>query len=245
MVVIEHFFQEVIIPLKIGSFDISITNVTVSMFAGVGIFLILLLLLAARPKVVPGKRQVVVEMLINFVKKGMVYNMIGPKEGDKWFPLVAGVFIFILANNMIGLIPGTYTPTSNPVVPLVIALIVFLTVHITNLAKNGIKGYLRTYAPSIVPSWMYVIVVPIETIGAIAKPFSLFIRLMANMLAGHTILYVILGLINYFKSYYIAIAAVPFALVMTILELFVSAIQAYVFAILTALYIGEAVHPKH
>ena len=245
MVVLEHFHQKVIIPLKIGSFDISITNLTVSMFLGVGIFLILLLLLAARPKVVPGKRQVVIELIINFVKKGIVYNMIGPKEGDKWFPLVAGVFIFILANNMIGLIPGAYTPTSNPVFTLVIALIVFFTVNITNLAKNGIKGYLRTFAPSYVPSWMYVIVVPIEAIGAIAKPFSLFIRLMANMLAGHTILYVILGLITYFKSYYIAIAAVPFALAMTVLELFVSAIQAYVFAILTALYIGEAVHPKH
>ena len=245
MVVLEHFHQKVIIPLMIGSFDISITNLTVSMFLGVGIFLILLLLLAARPKVVPGKRQVVIELIINFVKKGIVYNMIGPKEGDKWFPLVAGVFIFILANNMIGLIPGTYTPTSNLIVPLVIALIIFFTVHITNLAKNGIKGYLRTFAPSYVPSWMYVIVVPIEAIGAIAKPFSLFIRLMANMLAGHTILYVILGLIIYFKSYFIAIAAVPFALAMTILELFVAAIQAYVFAILTALYIGEAVHPKH
>ena len=245
MEVLEHFHQKVIIPLKIGSFDISITNLTVSMFLGVGIFIILLLVLAARPKVIPGKRQVVIEILINFIKKGIVYNMIGPKEGDKWFPLVAGVFVFILANNMIGLIPGTYTPTANPIVPLVIALIIFFTVHITNLAKNGIKGYLRTYAPSIVPSWMYVIVVPIEAIGAIAKPFSLFIRLMANMLAGHTILYVILGLIIYFKSYFVAIAAVPFALAMTILELFVGAIQAYVFAILVALYIGEAVHPKH
>jgi F-type H+-transporting ATPase subunit a len=245
LVVLEHFHQKVLIPLKIGSFDISITNLTVSMFLGVGIFLILLLLLAVRPKVVPGKRQVVIELIINFVKKGIVYNMIGPKEGDKWFPLVAGVFIFILANNMIGLIPGTYTPTSNPIVPLVIALIVFFTVHVTNLAKNGVKGYLRTYAPSVVPSWMYVIVVPIEVLGAIAKPFSLFIRLMANMLAGHTILYVILGLITYFRSYYIAIAAVPFALAMTVLELFVAAVQAYVFAILTALYIGEAVHPKH
>ncbi len=117
--------------------------------------------------------------------------------------------------------------------------------HITNLAKNGIKGYLRTYAPSAVPAWMYVIVVPIEAIGAIAKPFSLFIRLMANMLAGHTIIYVILGLIIYFKNYFIAIAAVPFALVMTLLEIFVSAIQAYVFAILSAMYIGEAVNPRH
>ncbi len=244
MVVLEHFYQKVIIPIKIGSFDISITNLTLSMFAGVGIFLILLIIFAANPKKVPGKKQVVVELLINFVRKGICFNMIGPKEFDKWVPFVAGVFIFVLANNMIGLVPGTYTPTSNPIVPLTLALIVFFTVHITNLAKNGWR-YLKTYAPSSVPKWMLVIVVPIELISAIAKPFSLFIRLMANMLAGHTILYVILGLIIYFKTYFIAIAAVPFALVMMILEIFVSAVQAYVFAILTALYIGEAVNPKH
>ena len=244
MVVLEHFYLKVIIPIKIGSFDISITNLTLSMFAGVGIFLILLIIFAANPKKVPGKRQVVVELLINFVRKGICFNMIGPKEFERWVPFITGIFIFVLANNMIGLVPGTYTPTSNPVVPLTLALIVFFTVHITNLVKNGWR-YIKTYAPSSVPKWMLVIVVPIELISAIAKPFSLFIRLMANMLAGHTILYVILGLIIYFKTYFIAIAAVPFALVMMILEIFVSAVQAYVFAILTALYIGEAVNPKH
>jgi F-type H+-transporting ATPase subunit a len=244
LVVLEHFYLKVIVPIKIGSFDISITNLTLSMFAGVGIFLILLIILAANPKKVPGKKQVVVELLINFIRKGICFNMIGPKEFERWVPFIAGVFIFVLANNMIGLVPGTYTPTSNPIVPLTLALIVFFTVHITNLIKNGWR-YVKTYAPSSVPKWMLVIVVPIELISAIAKPFSLFIRLMANMLAGHTILYVILGLIIYFKTYFIAIAAVPFALVMMILEIFVSAVQAYVFAILTALYIGEAVNPKH
>jgi len=244
LVVLEHFYLKVIVPIKIGSFDISITNLTLSMFAGVGIFLILLIILAAKPKKVPGKRQAVIELLINFVRKGICFNMIGPKEFERWVPFITGIFIFVLANNMIGLVPGTYTPTSNPVVPLTLALIVFFTVHITNLVKNGWR-YVKTYAPSSVPKWMLVIVVPIELISAIAKPFSLFIRLMANMLAGHTILYVILGLIIYFKTYFIAIAAVPFALVMMILEIFVSAVQAYVFAILTALYIGEAVNPKH
>jgi F-type H+-transporting ATPase subunit a len=244
LVVLEHFYLKVIVPIKIGSFDISITNLTLSMFAGVGIFLVLLIVLAAKPKKVPGKRQAVIELLINFVRKGICFNMIGPKEFERWVPFITGIFIFVLANNMIGLVPGTYTPTSNPVVPLTLALIVFFTVHITNLVKNGWR-YVKTYAPSSVPKWMLVIVVPIELISAIAKPFSLFIRLMANMLAGHTILYVILGLIIYFKTYFIAIAAVPFALVMMILEIFVSAVQAYVFAILTALYIGEAVNPKH
>jgi F-type H+-transporting ATPase subunit a len=234
-----------LIPIKIGSVDISITNLTVSMFAGVGLFLLLFFLLAVKPRVAPSKRQTIIEFLINFIKRNIVYNMIGKKEGDKWLPLISAVFIFVLSNNMIGLIPGAYTPTSNPIVPLTIAIIIFFTVQITNLKKNGVKGYLRTYAPSAVPAWMYVIVVPIEAIGAIARPFSLFIRLMANMLAGHTIIYVILGLIIYFRNYFVAIAAVPFALVMTLLEIFVSAIQAYIFAILSAMYIGEAVNPRH
>jgi F-type H+-transporting ATPase subunit a len=143
LVVLEHFYQKVIIPIKIGSFDISLTNLTLSMFAGVGIFLILLIIFAAKPKKIPGKMQVVIELLINFIRKGICFNMIGSKESDKWVPFVAGVFIFVLANNMIGLIPGTYTPTSNPVVPLTIALIIFFTVHIANLAKNGIKGHMR------------------------------------------------------------------------------------------------------
>ncbi len=245
MEVLEHFYQKILIPIKIGSFDISITNLTVSMFAGVGLFLLLFFLLAVKPRIVPSKRQAVIEFLLSFIKRNIVYNMIGKKEGDRWVPLISAVFVFVLSNNLIGLIPGTYTPTSNPIVPLTIAIIIFFTVHITNLKKNGIKGYLRTYAPSAVPSWIDVIVRPIEAISAIAKPFSLFIRLMANMLAGHTIIYVILGLIIYFRNYFIAIAAVPFALVMTLLEIFVSAVQAYVFAILSAMYIGEAVNPRH
>jgi len=243
--VLEHFYLEIIIPIHIGPVDISITNLTLSMFAGVGLFLILLLVISAKPRTMPRKRQVIAELLLNFIKRGMCYNMIGTGEGDKWVPFVSAVFIFILANNLIGLVPGAYTPTSNPVFTLTMALIVFFTVHITNFKKNGFKGYFKTYAPSSVPKWMLVIVVPIEVISAIAKPFSLFIRLMANMLAGHTIIYVILGLIIYFKTYFIAIAAVPFAVVMMMLELFISAIQAYVFAILTALYIGEVVNPRH
>ena len=245
MEVLEHFYNKVVIPIKIGSFDISITNVALSMFAGAGIFIIVLVIFSLKPKSIPSKRQVVVEFLLNFVKRGICYSMIGQKEGDKWVPMVMAVFLFVLANNWIGVIPGLYTPTANPVVPLTLAVTVFLTVQITNFVKNGFKGYLKTYAPSAVPKWMLVIVVPIEIISTIAKPFSLFIRLMANMLAGHTIIFVLLGLIIYFKNYFIAIAAVPFAALMTILEMFVAAIQAYIFAILTALYIGDVVNPRH
>ncbi len=245
MHVLEHFHLKVIVPIEVFGVDISITNLTLSMFAAAVIFLTLFILLALKPKVAPGKRQVVIEMLLVFIKRNLVYTMIGKKEGDKWVPLIGGIFIFVLANNMIGLIPGAYTPTSNPMVPVTLAIIVFFTVQITNIRMHGIKGLARTLAPAAVPSWMYVIVVPIELISMIAKPFSLFVRLMANMLAGHTIIFVLFGLILYFKSYFIAIPVVPFAVIMTLFEIFVSAIQAYIFAILSAMYIGEAVKPKH
>ncbi|OQA20783.1 MAG: ATP synthase subunit a [Actinobacteria bacterium ADurb.Bin346] len=245
MEVLEHFYLKTIVPIKIGPIDISITNLTLSLFAGVGLFIILLLVMSAKPRVIPRKRQVIVEFLLDFIRKRICYNVIGPKEGDRWVPLISTIFIFVLASNLIGLVPGAYTPTANPVFTLVLAIIVFFTVHITNLIKNGIRGYLRSYAPRSIPGCMLVIVVPIELISTIAKPFSLFIRLFANMLAGHTIIYVILGLIIYFKTYLLAIAAVPFAAIMMLLELFVACVQAYVFAILTALYIGEAVNPRH
>ncbi len=245
MHILEHFHLEVIVPIKVFGIDISITNLTVSMFAATFVFLALLILLALKPKVVPKKGQAVIEILLLFIKRNLVYNMIGKKEGDRWVPLIGGIFVFVLANNMVGLIPGAYTPTLNPLVPVTLALIVFVIVQVTNLAKHGIKGLVRTLAPATVPSWMYVIVVPIEVVSMIAKPFSLFVRLMANMLAGHTIILVLYGLIIYFKSYYIAIPIVPFALIMNLFEIFVSAIQAYIFAILSALYIGEAVKSKH
>jgi F-type H+-transporting ATPase subunit a len=243
--VLDHFYIEVIIPIKVFGIDISITNLTLSLFAAAIVFLTLFILLALKPKIIPSKRQTVVEMLLMFIKRNLVYNMIGKKEGDKWVPLIGGIFFFVLANNLIGLIPGAYTPTSNPMVTITLAIIVFFTVQITNIRMHGFKGLVRSLAPAAVPPWMYVIVVPIEAISMIAKPFSLFIRLTANMLAGHTIIFVLLALIVFFESYLIALPIVPFTVIMTIFEIFVSAIQAYIFAVLSAMYIGEAVKPKH
>ena len=245
MHVLEHFHLKVIVPIKVFGIDISITNLTLSMFGAAALFLILFILLALKPKVVPNKRQAIIEMLLMFIKRNLVYTMIGKKEGDRWVPLIGGIFVFVLANNLIGLIPGAYTPTANPVVPMTLAILVFFIVQITNISMHGIKGVVRTLAPAAVPSWMYVIVVPIEAISMIAKPFSLFVRLMANMLAGYTIILVLFGLIIYFQSYFIAIPVVPFALIMYLFEIIVSAIQAYIFAVLSAMYIGEAVKPKH
>ncbi|MCE5330071.1 F0F1 ATP synthase subunit A [bacterium] len=246
MDILEHFYLKILVPIKIGNFDISITNLTVSMFLAIIVFSVLFWLLARKPKVVPTKKQAVIEMVIGFVKENMVYQMMGREAGSRWFPFISTIFVFILANNLIGLIPGTYTPTANPIVPLTFSLLIFFVVQITNIRKNGLKGYVRTFAPKFVPSWMYVIVVPIEFISNwVAKPLSLFIRLTANMLAGHIIIIVLESMIIYFKNYLIAVPVVPFATIMMGFEIFVSAIQAYIFAVLSAMYIGDAESPKH
>ncbi|MGM0368496.1 MAG: F0F1 ATP synthase subunit A [Actinomycetota bacterium] len=243
--VLEHFHLKVLVPIKVFGIDISITNLTVSMAGAAVLSFALFYFLVMRPKIIPGKRQTVAEFIIYFIKKYLVYNMMGKKAGDKWWPFVAGIFVFVLSNNLIGLIPGVYIPTANPVVPLTLAVIVFFTVQITNVVQNGFRGMVRTFAPSAVPSWMYVIVVPIEIVSEVAKPFSMFLRLFANMLAGHVIIFVTLGLIIYFKNYFIALASVPFAVAMNVFEIFVGAIQAYIFAVLSSMYIGEAISEKH
>lgn len=243
--ILEHFHLKVLVHMEIFGIDISLTNLTVSMIGSAILFFFLFYFLAAKPKIVPGKGQAVIEFVIYFIKRHMVYNMMGREASKKWWPFIAGIFLFVLSGNMIGLIPGAYTVTANPIVPLTLAVIVFLTVQIANISKNGFRGLVKTVAPSGIPSWMYVIVVPIEIISEIAKPFSMFIRLFANILAGHLIIFVMLGLITYFKNYFIALASVPFAVIMNLFELLVGTIQAYIFAVLSSMYIGESLSEKH
>jgi F-type H+-transporting ATPase subunit a len=136
--VLEHFYIKVIIPIEVFGIDISITNLTVSLIGAAILFLVFFILLALRPKVIPSKGQVVIEMLVNFIERNIVYNMIGKKEGDRWFPLIGGIFIFVLSCSLIGIIPGLYTPTANPIVNITLAVVVFLTVQISCIAKTGI-----------------------------------------------------------------------------------------------------------
>ena len=133
--VLEHFHLNSLVDIKLGWFDISITNLVVWMFAGAALFFLIFYLLIIRPRLYPSKRQAVAEMLVEFMKRNMIYNMMGKKNGEKWFPFVSAVFIFVLANNLIGIIPGAYTPTSNPIVPLTMAVIVFFTVQIANMIQ--------------------------------------------------------------------------------------------------------------
>ena len=244
MNILEEFFLKVYVPIKFFEIDISITNLVVWMFAAtMGVFLVLFLL-SRNMKMLPNKRQTFVEFLYYFIDKSIIGLAIG-KGGEKWLPFLGTIFIFIFANNIIGLIPHSYTPTSNPIVPATLAIVVFFTIHVTNIKRNGITGYLRSFVPRGVPIWMLPLVIPIEIISTIAKPFSLLVRLTANMLAGHIVILVLISLILLFKSYLIAIPVLPFTVIIYIFELFVAGLQAYIFTILSAVYIGEAIHPRH
>lgn len=244
MEILEEFFLKIYVPIKVFGIDVSITNLVVWMFiATFGVFLTLFLL-SHNMKVVPDKKQTFVEFLYYFIDRSIIVMAIG-KGGEKWLPFLGTIFIFIFANNIIGLIPHSYTPTSNPIVPATLAITVFFTIQITNIRKNGILGYLRSFVPKGVPAWMWILVIPIEIISSVAKPFSLLVRLTANMLAGHIIILVLISLILLFKSYLIAIPVLPFTVILYIFEIFIAGLQAYIFTILSAVYIGDAIHPKH
>jgi F-type H+-transporting ATPase subunit a len=230
---------------KIGGVDMSINMLVITMW--VAVLAILLFIFAARrnPKLVPGPIQTLGEFIIFFIRDSIVMDMMG-KNGLGWVPFLATLFLFILFCNILGMIPGLATPTGNINVTATLAIMVFLSVHIAGSIKHGPLKYLRALVlPTGVPLWLAPLFIPLELISAIAKPFSLTVRLFANMFAGHTVLVVFVGLILLYASYVIA----PFPLLLSVavglLEIGFKILQAYVFTVLSAMYIGDALHGGH
>ncbi len=171
------------------------------------------------------------------------------KDGMKFFPLVFSLFMFILIANMIGIIPGTFTVTSHLIVTFSMAMLVFLTVVVYGFYKNGL-GFFRLFAPSGIPMYVLPLIVFIEVLSFLSRPISHSVRLFANMLAGHITLKVLAGFVPMVAGIGIvgwAGAVLPLGLVVAItaLEVLVAFLQAYVFAILTCIYLNDAIHPGH
>jgi F-type H+-transporting ATPase subunit a len=196
---------------------------------------------------VPGRMQAIAELSYEFVAN-TIQNTTG-KEGMKFFPLVFTLFMFILMANVIGLIPYTFTVTSHIIITASLALLVFFTVIIYGLLKHGLH-FFRLFVPSGIPIYILPLIVFIEVLSFISRPISHSVRLFANMLAGHITLKVFasfvtllggLGFVGWLG------ATLPLALVvaLTALELLVAFLQAYVFAILTCIYLNDAIHPGH
>ncbi len=244
---IHQFNIEPLITLgHIGKHTIAITNSTVYMFVAVGI--IGLLMLATGRQLVPGRLQSVAEISYEFVAT-MIRSTAG-SEGLKFFPLVFTLFMFICVSNLVGIIPYTFTVSSHLIVTTALALLVFFTVLFYGLYKNGLK-FFKIFVPSGVPLAVLPLVVFIEVLSFFLKPVSHSVRLFANMLAGHIALKVFAGFVAMLGvslgaiGWLGGVAPLALTVALTALELLVAFLQAYVFAILTCIYLNDAIHPGH
>jgi F-type H+-transporting ATPase subunit a len=243
---IEQFHIEKIFTIgHIGNQEIAFTNSSAYMLGAVA--LISLLMLGSGRRLVPGRIQSVAEIAYEFVANTI--RSTAGKEGMKFFPLIFSLFMLIAVSNIVGVIPYNFTIASHIIVTAALAFLVFFTVLIYGFYKNGLK-FLKLFVPSGIPIFILPLVVFIEIFSFFLRPISHSVRLFANMLAGHIALAVFasfipllagLGIVGYFG----AILPLGMVIALTALELLVAFLQAYVFTILTCIYINDAIHPGH
>jgi len=242
---IEQFAISPIVPIRIAGHDFSLTNSGLLMLIVVGLVCALMLLGARGGPGIPGRLQSLAEIAYEFVA-GMLRSAAGEK-GMRFFPMVFSIFMFVLLANLIGLFPYSFTVTSHIIVTAALALLVFLTVIVVGIKEHGVH-FFKLFVPSDVPIYILPLVVAIEIFSFFVRPVSHSVRLFANMLAGHITLYVFGSFVVMLLGAGIAIKAVsvlPFAMIIGLeaLELLVAFLQAYVFAMLTCMYLNDAIHP--
>jgi F-type H+-transporting ATPase subunit a len=243
-----HQFQiHTIVPLHIGGYDVSFTNASLFMVIVVVLTGGFLYLSTAGRGMVPTRLQSISEMCYEFTAS-MLKDAAGT-QGMRFFPFVFSIFMFVLVANLLGLFPYFFTVTSHIIITFALALLVILTVLIYGFAKHGF-GFLKLFVPSGVPVVLLPLVVAIELVSFLSRPVSLSVRLFANMLAGHITLKVFSGFVislSALGAVGVAGAILPLAMAVALsaLELLVAALQAYVFAILTCMYLNDALHPSH
>lgn len=235
---LHHFQVHNYVDINLLGLDLSISNSVVWMWIATAAAYAFFRTAFADPKTIPGRFQNVGELGYEFIRD-MVKDNIG-KEGEKFFPLVLTLFFFILFCNLLGLIPGSFTPTSQLIVTGTFAVGVFLLSVGVGVAKHG-AHFLKFFAPSGLPLALMPLMIPIEVISFLARPVSLAVRLFANMTAGHTVL----GVLLFFSvtlPWFAGWIPWGFSVVLNGVEIFIGFIQAYIFAILTCVYINDALH---
>jgi len=245
---IEQFEIKPLLNLfEVYGHEFAFTNSALHMVLVVGIGSAFLFLAATKGKLVPGRLQSVGELLYEFISSTLREN--AGEEGLRFFPLVFSLFVFILVANLIGLFPYAFTVTSHIIVTFSLAMIVFATVTIYGILKNGV-GFFRLFLPSGVPALLAPIVIPIEIVSYISRPVSHSVRLFAVILAGHITLKVFAGFVvsmGGFGTLGLLGAVLPLLMTIAItgLEVLMALIQAYIFTMLTCMYLNDALHPGH
>lgn len=230
-----------IFDLQLGNYDVSFTNASLMMVIALGVIAGFMIFAMRGRSLVPTRIQSVAEMLYEFIAN-MVRENLG-KDGMTYFPWVFSIFIFILVLNLLGMIPGSFTVTSHIIVTFAIAAMVWLIATVVGFAKHGV-GYLKLFVPEGVPIWLMPIIVPIELISYFIRPISHSVRLFANMMAGHTLLKVFAGF-AVMLPVWAKIAPVGFMVAFTGLEFVVAILQAFIFTVLTCIYLNDAVNMHH
>ncbi|HVX77763.1 MAG TPA: F0F1 ATP synthase subunit A [Bradyrhizobium sp.] len=231
----------------IGNQEIAFTNSSAYMFGTVAVIALLMLGGVSRKDLVPGRVQSIAEISYEFVANTI--RSTAGKEGMKFFPFVFSIFMLLAISNLVGIIPYAFTISSHIIVTAALAIMVFLTVIIYGFYKNGLK-FLKIFVPSGVPIYILPLVVAIEIFSFFVRPVSHSVRLFANMLAGHITLKVFASFVATlgafgFLGWLGAVLPLGLTVALTALELLIAFLQAYVFAILTCIYLNDAIHPGH
>ncbi len=236
---LHQFAIQPIVPLKIGSLDLSFTNS--SLWMVITLVVLAVFLLGGGTRLVPGRWQSMKEVSYEFVAS-MVRDTLGD-AGRAFFPLIFTLFMFIFAANTLSLIPYSFTVTSHIAVTFTLAIFVFVLATVVGFIKHG-AGYLRLFVPKGVPGWMLPLIVPIEVFSYLLRPITLSIRLAANMTAGH-ILFKIFGAFVIMLGILGGWLPLAILVAITALEFLVAFLQAFVFALLTTIYLNDALHMNH
>jgi len=252
--VAQEFNLEPIIKLpSIGPVDLSVNKAVIYLWLATAIIIIVALVVARSLKLQPGRFQYAVEALYELARDGIVGSVM--KSGKAtWFPYVGAVFFFVLVNNLIGLLPlplgehhqpSFYAATANLFVTATLALFTFVFTHYAGIRKNGAVRYFKNWAPPSAPPVLKQVIFVIHAVSEIFRLISLSVRLFANMLAGHAILGVFFAMALIFQSYLAALILQGGSVLIYLFEIFVAVIQAFIFAILSAVYIGGALDQDH
>jgi len=262
----EHEFElPAWISLELGPIDMSVNKAVAYVWlSGLITVLLGIWLMRFGLSLRPSRRQTTGEAIYDALQSQIAEGNLPKKSVGRWFPYVASLFLFIWVMNMIGFIPlplsdetfslfgldvptwGVYAATANLSVTLALALITFVATHVEGVRFNGLGGYLKSWIPAGAPKALLALIVPLEVISQFMRLISLSVRLYANMLAGHMLFLVMIGLIFIFGNVFLAIVSVPVATAVYIFEVgIVVSIQAFVFALLSAIYIGGAIEPEH
>jgi F-type H+-transporting ATPase subunit a len=238
---LEQFEIKRLIPIDIGGLDLSFTNSALFMLIAVALATLLLTYSMRTRALVPGRLQSMAELSYEFIAN-MIRENVGT-EGRRYFPFIFTLFMFILFGNLLGMMPYSFTYTSHIIVTFALAAVVFVGVTVIGFVRHGMK-FLKLFVPEGVPVFLLPLLVVIEILSYLTRPISLSVRLFANMMAGHTMLKV-------FGGFVVALgvlagwAPLAFVVALTGLEIGIAFLQAYVFTILTCIYLNDAIHLHH